>query len=536
MSTTTSASKNTVALEEWSRLLGSQYVITDPSSLRAVETATFQTSQRVPAVLRPGRWEDVQEILRIANRHKVSVYPVSTGRNWGYGSKVPTSDGCVLLDLSRMNRILDFNEDLAYVTVEPGVTQEQLYQFLRERKSRLWMDATGASPETSLIGNTLERGFGHTPHGDRFSYVCGMQVILPTGEMAETGFSRFPGARAGASYRWGVGPFMDGLFTQSNLGVVTRASFWLMPAPEYFQAYFFRCDSDDCLPALIDALRPLRLNGTIRSAIHIANDYKVLSGLQQYPWDEAAGTTPLRGDLMKQLRGRLQMGAWNGSGGLYGTRAQVREARKLLRRALRGKVSKLQFIDDRMLGVAEKFAGIYRLLTGWDLSRALQLLRPVYGLMKGIPTGYALASTYWRKRTPPPPAKDPDHDGCGLLWCSPVAPAEGAQAQELTNLASQILLHHGFEPAISMTMVSERSLACVVSISYDRDVPGEDEKAAACYEDLMGQLAGRGFYSYRLTIQSMGAMQSGGGYHQLLRTLKEALDPNRVLAPGRYDV
>ena len=91
-------------------------------------------------------------------------------------------DGSVLLDLSRMNRIVDFNEDLAYVTVEPGVTQGQLYAFLRERGSRLWMDATGASPDCSLIGNTMERGFGHTPYGDHFAQVCGLEVVLPDGQ------------------------------------------------------------------------------------------------------------------------------------------------------------------------------------------------------------------------------------------------------------------------------------------------------------------------------------------------------------------
>ena len=68
-------------------------------------------------------------------------------------------------------------------------------------------------------------------------------------------------------------------------------SIWLMPAPEYFQAYFFRSDSPDSLAPIIDALRPLRLSGTLRSTVHVVNDYKVLSGLQQYPWEEAGGRT-----------------------------------------------------------------------------------------------------------------------------------------------------------------------------------------------------------------------------------------------------
>ena len=316
------------ALLEWSELLGPEHVRTDPPTLRAVSTSTFETNQTVPAVLRPASREEVQHCVRIANRHKTPVYAISSGFNWGYGSRVPVADSCAIIDLGRMNRILDFSEDLAYITVEPGVTQRQVIEFLKENKSRLWIDATGSTPESSLIGNTMERGFGHTPYGDHFANSCALEIVLPDGDCAETGFSRFANAKAGPVYRWGVGPTLDGLFSQSNLGIVTRMTVWLMPAPDYFQAFFFRCDEDSSLEHLIDALRPLRLNNTIRSASHIGNDYKVISSLQQYPWEETGGQTPLPPDLLKRLRERMNFGAWNGSGGLYGTKAQVAEARR----------------------------------------------------------------------------------------------------------------------------------------------------------------------------------------------------------------
>lgn len=522
------------SLAHMAAVVGPGHAITDAGALRTAETATFLTHQHVPGIIRPGDRREVQECVRIANRFRVPVYPISSGKNWGYGSRVPAADGCLLLDLGRMNRIVDFNEELAYVTVEPGVTQAQLYDFLRERGSNLWMDATGASPECSLIGNAVERGFGHTPYGDHFAHCCGLEVVLPTGQVVETGFARFPGANAASAYRWGVGPSLDGLFSQSNFGIVTRMTLWLMPAPEYFQAYYFRCEEPEDVSALIDALRPLRLDHTIRGASHIANDYKVLSALEQYPWERAGGRTPLREPLMREFRRELRIGAWNGSGALYGTRAQVKEARRLLQRALRGIASKLQFLDDRMLRVASAFAGPYEMLTGWRLQRMLALLRPVYGLMKGIPTAHPLASTYWRKRTPPPAAMDPDRDGCGLLWASPVAPADGHHAHRLTGLASDILLDHGFEPMISLTMVTERSLACVVSIAFDRELPGEDVRALDCYHDLMQRLASDGYYPYRLGLAGMAGGEQPGAYSDLLRDIKDMLDPAAILAPGRY--
>ncbi len=522
------------AASEWAGVVGPEYVIVDPSELRAAETATFATSHRVPAIVRPANRAEVQECLRIANRSGTPVYPVSSGKNWGYGSRVPPSDGCVLLDLGRMNRIVDFSEEMAYVTLEPGVTQAQLYAFLEARGSRLWMDSTGASPHCSLIGNTMERGFGHTPYGDHFDHVCGLEVVLPDGDVVETGFARFASAQAAPLYRWGLGPALDGLFSQSNFGIVTRMTLWLMPAPEYFQAYYFRTPSDSGLAGLIDALRPLRMDGTIRSASHIANDYKVLSALEQYPWRETAGRTPLRGPVLDQLRRKLKIGAWNGSGALYGTRGQVKEARRLLKRNLKGKASALEFLDDRKLEFASRFAPLYERISGWNLTRMLAVLKPVYGLMKGIPTDHPLFSTYWRKRTVPPESMDPDRDRCGLIWCSPMAPNDGFHAQHITALATGLVLGHGFEPAISLTAITERTLACIISLTYDRDVPGEDQRAMACYHDLLETLARDGYYSYRLSIGSMSSMSQPGSYSALLQRLKQTVDPNGVLAPARY--
>jgi 4-cresol dehydrogenase (hydroxylating) len=521
-------------LKEWAAVVGPGHVVTAPAALHETETGTFRMNSQVSAIVRPANTPEVQQCLRVANRFGIPVYPISTGKNWGYGSRVPVTDGSVVLDLGRMNRILDFDEKLAYVTVEPGVTQGQLYAFLQGRGSRLWMDATGASPASSLVGNAVERGFGHTPYGDHFANTCGLEVVLPTGETIETGFSRFAESKAAPVYRWGVGPSLDGLFSQSNFGVVTRMTTWLMPAPEYFQAYYFRCETAAGLGPLIDALRPLRLDGTIRSASHIANDYKVISALQQYPWAEANQQTPLRDPLLAELRDDLKIGVWNGSGALYGTKAQVKEARRLLRRALAGKVSRLQFLDDRTLRLASIFAKPFQFFTGWNLERTLALLKPVYGLMRGIPTDHPLASTYWRKRTAPPAQMNPDRDGCGLYWCSPVAPADGDHATRLAALAGELILEHGFEPAISLTLITERTLACIISLAYDRAVPGEDERAAACYHALLRALAKNGYHSYRLSIASMYAMHGADSYTALLQRMKQSFDPNDVLSPGRY--
>lgn len=529
----------TRALEAFAAAVGAEHVLTGEDALRPYESTTFRTDQRVPAVVRPADRTEVQECLRIANRFRTPIYPLSTGRNTGYGSRVPTADGSIVLELSRMNGILAFSEDLAYVTVEPGVTQRQLFHYLRQAGSRLWMDATGASADHSLIGNIAERGFGHTPYGDHFANVAGLEVVLPGGDLVHTGFGAFHNASATPVYRWGVGPSLDGLFTQSSLGIITALTIWLMPAPPYTQSFYFSVERDDRLGEIVDLLRPLRLDGTLRSAMHVGNDYKVLSSIQPYPWQGTGGKTPLPKDLLARYAKRWDFGAWNASGALYGTRAEVAAARRRVKRALRGKVKKLRFVDDRLLQLAELIQRPYAWLTGVNLPDMLKIMKPVYGLTKGVPTDDMLPSCYWRKRGPYPTGAeaDPDRDRCGLIWCGPIAPAEGKHALAIWRIAEGTFARHDFEPAISVTLITGRALDCVIGISYDRDVPGEDERAMACHDDLLSRLTEAGYYPYRLGLQSMRRLpRPEDSYINTLSAIKNALDPNGILAPGRYDL
>ena len=75
----------------------------------------------------------------------------------------------------------------------------------------------------------------------------------------------------------------------------------------------------------------------------------------------------------------------------------------------------------------------------------------------------------------------------------------------------------------------------MISVSYDRSVPGEDDHARHCFDRLVRRLTGDGYSFYRLGVQFMTEMQREGRYPELLDTLKAALDPNRILAPGRYE-
>lgn len=526
------------ALEEWARFLTQEQIITDTKTLEQYETATYETEHRISAILKPANREQVQKLTKIANQYKTPLYPISTGRNWGYGSSVPTADGCVIVDLGLMNRIIKLNKELAYVTLEPGVTQKQLYDYLQSEDTGLWMDATGASAECSIIGNTLERGFGHTPYGDHFSKVSGLEVVLANGEYLHTGFGRFPNAQAAEVYHWGVGAYLDGIFSQSNFGIITQMTIWLMPAPEYLQAFFCTVDKK-ALPLLIDSLRPLRLEGTLKSAIHIVNADKAISAFGQYPWNEVNNVTPLPRDWLAKVSKERNVGGWNASGALYGTRAEVSVARKKLKKALRRIPStKLHFVDDRTVKIASKIARPYKWTTGIDLTKALEMVVAFIRLKRGIPSNTFIPSTYWRKKQPAPAADnaDPNRDRCGLIWLAPIAPMTGEHASALEEIIETTLLSYGFDPAISMTLLTERCIDSVIAIAYDRDFPEEEKRALQCHDELLAKLIEKGYYPYRLSTYAMGKLpKAEPAYTDLMKKFKVAIDPQHIIAPRRYE-
>jgi len=491
------------ALRAWRRALGAARVVTDAGALRAATTATFRTSQRVVAILRPRSRAGVQRCLRIANRFRVPLHPVSRGRNWGYGSRVPVLDGCALLDLSRLNRIVAFDERLGYATIEPGVTFRALHRFLRARRSRLRANPTGSTPDSSPLANALERGLGQGPLGDRFASLCGLEVVLPTGALLRTGFARFRGAKAAPLHRWGVGPSVDGLFSQSNLGVVTRATLWLTPMPDHADLYAAKLGSG--IAGTIDALRPLFLSGAVRSPVKLTNDYRSLSVRMRYPWSIMGDASPLTRETVRRLIPRPAR--WLLSGVLEHATPRHRAAtRRLVREALGRAVS---FRTIR----AEARGGIHRPESGFDV-----------------------AATYWRKRAGPPRRMDPDRDLCGAIWCSPVVPLVGREVARAVRIVERATAEAGFEPMMTITVLDGRTAHLVAPVLFDRAVPGEDGRALACARRMLVALAREGFYPYRLGVNSMrllaGSRSGDGG---LRRALKRAVDPRGILSPGRYE-
>lgn len=521
------------ALIEWRKLLGEERVTDDPAELARAGRSTLPSAHGHAAILRPGTRDEVVALVRIAHAHGVPLYPISRGRNWGYGDRCPVGPGQVLVDLGALNRIVEVNEELAYAIVEPGVTQGQLLAHLREAGSKLWLDATGSGLESSVLGNSIERGFGHTPYGDHFANTAGFEVVLADGTLVSTGFGDYADPRLAAAYKWGLGPVVDGLFSQSGLGVVTRGTVWLMPAPEASLAYVVRVARPERLPDVIDRLRPLRLDGTLPQALHLANDLRVLSSKMRHPGDERGGRAALTPDQRAKLCKRYRIEPWMAMGALYGSPARVRLAFEAIELALQG-VAKVDEVDEGLLRLAERVVPHLPRRVRESTEGVVDVAGRQLDLLRGIPSDYFLKSSGWCVDGPASTAPEPLDADAGFYWVAPLCPMTGRDVAALLGLMEPILACHGVDPMFTLSLLNGRAVVCVTTLYYDCADPARRAAARACHDELLGALLANGNAPYRLGVDSMGRLPADAPYWQLVDRLKAALDPKGILAPGRY--
>lgn len=523
------------ALAELRGAFGEASVSVDPQLLGQYQTATFATEQRVLAVVWPRDTAEVQQVVRVANRHRLPLYPISRGRNWGLGSRVPVCDAACVVDLSRMNCIRHFSEAQGTLTVEPGVTFQQAADFLEANGSRRFLACTGGPPDSSVLANALERGDGTGPYGDRARYCCGLEAVLPTGERIETGLEAFDHTETGKLASFGLGPGVEGLLFQSNLAIVTRMTVWLARRPPEFLRVTLAMNSVEELTAATAALHELQQLGVVGdTAFSIWNVYRLLSLLGPYPWPEDG--RPLAPEaLLERLPGIWKGTKWIGFVGIYApSLPHALASRRMIQQALKGKVSKLLVLNALVVRAAELTKPWLKKFLGIDVDKLLQELY-YDSVYLGHPTTASVASLYWRKRGALPSGFDLDRDRCGLHWICVALPYEGQHIARVTEIVQNQALSLGLEPLCMFFNMNARMLKSFVVISYDRDAPGEEAAALRCHDSVWAELIAAGYPPVRLGIQSMHLAPDDPGLIDLVRRLKTELDPNDILAPGRYD-
>ena len=182
-----SMSNRNAFFDEVRSIVSDQDVVADGLEKGKSEINTLSVNHKVLGVIYPRTVSHVQAIVKLANKYKIALYPISQGRNIGYGEMTPYKVDQIVLNLSYLDKIRFFDSAAGEIIVEPGVTQQELANFLKSIQATFWADVTGASPLASVLGNTLEGGFGHTPMGNHRKHLVEVEAVLSDGSLVNTG-------------------------------------------------------------------------------------------------------------------------------------------------------------------------------------------------------------------------------------------------------------------------------------------------------------------------------------------------------------
>jgi 4-cresol dehydrogenase (hydroxylating) len=471
-------------------------------------TTTLPAGDRPPlGILRPGSTGDVQAIVSTANRHRVPLYPVSGGWNLGMGTRAPVASGQVVIDLgTRMNRVLEVDETLAYCVIEPGVSFQALHDHLIANGSRLMISPTAGPPLGSVIGNALDRGAGSGPYGDHFGNSCGLEIVLGNGDIIRTGDG---GLDMATLPNWHVskytfGPALDGLFTQSNFGIVTRMGQWLQPRPPVIRHFFFIFPEDDDIAEIIELIRIAKFANMAPTLIRATNDL-YLAGARTTSPDYGRTGQPVSADTRRSLQQQCGIGAWTISGAVYGATAEATAPQIARLREHFEASGRASYIDE-------------------DAARSLPVLGAALLSNAGIPGAGELGLLKWRP-------------GNGAIWFLPGLPMRGAVATDCHAAGRAICTEFGLDYMVS-NVCGPRFARSIHAIIFNREDPAERTRADACYRRLTEAYLTRGISVGRAPTDYQGFHQGQRieSVQQAFAAIKSVLDPNGILAPGRYGV
>lgn len=514
-----------VAAEKFKKAIGAENVFTEREDVDLYRDAYSpewdEETEAVPSMaVAPKTVEEVQAIVKIANEHKIPLFPISTGKNLGYGSSAPNRRGDVVVDLKRMNKIIEVDDKRNFCILEPGVTYFELYEYCEKHNLNVMMDIPDPG-WGSPVGNALDHGWGYTygMYRDHFGAHCGMEVVLPNGELMRTGMGALPGAKTFAENKYGYGAYVDGLFAQSNFGIVTKMGFWMMPKPEYY--------------ALLSLTAPMRedIIPIVENLNYLEDSFIVGWPLYRSPLNPPYGK-PMNPELKSYLTSK---------GGKP-------DLEKIQDYALRNKIPYWQ-IDIPIYGNKEAvYANIeyvkkrFSKIKGAEIKMVQEFALPMSAeqikqMKHKVSLGIPNMEIFWlstRGETIEP--KD------GHVWFSPIIPRDGRELLKCQEVYIDVFHEMGMPSPIT-PFAHPRSwmyhaFCFMLGFGNSRTDVEHNKKMRKVYRKMVEVAAANGWGDYRAapTFQD-DVMNTYSFNNHILRRfieqLKDTIDPNGIIAPGR---
>jgi len=192
-------------------------------------------------VVAPQTTDQVQKVVQLANREKVPIVPMGNGMALT-GLVIPLKGG-IVMDMKRMNKILEVNEKARYVVVEGGTSQGVLKAYLQDHYPHLRHSLPDAPPVTTIAANVALHGQGRLTqqYGFNSDMVTGLEVVLPTGDICKIGSPSL------GPYWFSKGPTLpdlSGLFLGwlGTTGIFTKVGLKLYPNKKIREVELFVTD------------------------------------------------------------------------------------------------------------------------------------------------------------------------------------------------------------------------------------------------------------------------------------------------------
>ncbi|KAE8382395.1 hypothetical protein BDV26DRAFT_288676 [Aspergillus bertholletiae] len=475
------------------------------------------TGSHMPSgAVRPSEVQHVQAIVKLANIHKIPLWTVSRGKNLGYGGSGSVTKGCVILDLHRMKKILEVNEEYGYAVVEPGVSFFDLFNEIQGRGLNLW-PSVPAIGWGSVLGNTVDRGFGYTPNGEHSQSQCGMEVVMSNGELLRTGMGAMDNNKAFPLYKGGFGPALDGLFFQSNFGIVTKLGIHITPAPEAYATVEISVPKEEDLVPLVGTLSDLMRRSIILNSPSIANIFR-LALMSQIPEVQSELAKYMKPNshvpysVLEELDAKHKLGFWKAYFSLYGSVEMLPAMLVTVQRAF-SHIPGVRITTREFPGSPGEF------ITAAEIKEE-EIPH------SGIPTLAPLAILDSRGQK----------GGCHLDF-SPVIPPSGRELYEWYLAAKQLTINANFDFFADFHVYPRY----VVGIELVIFTPEEEGRMNSLFKDLLQDGIQRAYLPYRTHVSYMDDLASrlqfnNSAFIRFNANLKDALDPNGILSPGKSGI
>jgi len=499
---------NAEVLERLVAALGADKVITEPEAVDEFKDPYYipgDDTFTASAVVEPTTTEEVQAIMRIANEFGVPVWPHSQGKNYGYGGPSPRVRGSLQISLQKMNKVLEINEEMAYAVVEPGVRWFDLYNALEAGGHSLQISVPDLG-WGSVIGNSMDNGMSYMPYGADFQLLCGLEVVLADGSLMRTGMGAIPDSKVWHLYKRGLGPALDGLFAQSNLGIVVRSGVWLKRKPEAYASIGLILANDDGFEAGVDAIRELRLEGVLEG---VPSMYTTLTAAPQMLDAGVTGPRLISEEEIQKIADETGVGRWC-----------VRTAAWGPKKIVEYKIERIREVWEAIPGGSVTVSPLY---APEDYK---SITNPAEQIQAGIPTLALIEAT--------PP-------NMGHIGFSPVVPMEGKEVRYVVNQIRMRIEEVGLNFLGGVFSFNERSCVVIVGIPFDVTDKEQAESAFGVVRRLVKEIGELGYGEYRAHIDYMDAAQSmysynDGAYRKFVESLKSAVDPKGIIMPGRHGI